>query len=129
MKSFFVIITAVLALSSMVVFAQQAAPVAQGVEQQNVEQLHAVIEGKRVAFDRSKGNCLACHMMDDGEMPGMAGPALLMMKQRYPESDKLRAQIWDPTTFNPKSRMPPFGRHGMLTEQEIDNIVAYLYTL
>jgi sulfur-oxidizing protein SoxX len=31
--------------------------------------------------------------------------------------------------FNDASMMPPFGRHGILSEQEIDAIVDYLYTL
>ena len=27
-----------------------------------------VQEGKKLTFDRKKGNCLACHMIDDGEL-------------------------------------------------------------
>ena len=27
-----------------------------------------IAEGKKLAFDRKKGNCLACHMIDDGEL-------------------------------------------------------------
>jgi len=51
------------------------------------------------------------------------------MQQRFPERAVLRQQIWDATERNPNTRMPPFGRHGMLTEEEIDWIVDYLYTL
>jgi sulfur-oxidizing protein SoxX len=29
-----------------------------------------VEKGKAVAVDRKKGNCLACHAMDDGTLPG-----------------------------------------------------------
>ena len=88
-----------------------------------------VNQGRAAAFDRQRGNCLACHVMDDGEMPGNVGPPLLMMQQRFPERAALRRQIWDATERNPNSRMPPFGRHGILTEAEIDWIVDYLYTL
>jgi sulfur-oxidizing protein SoxX len=85
--------------------------------------------GREAAYDRQRGNCLACHVMGDGEMPGTVGPPLMMMQQRFPERAVLRRQIWDASERNPNTRMPPFGRHGMLTEEEIDWIVDYLYTL
>lgn len=85
--------------------------------------------GKEVAFDRGKGNCLACHMMDDGASPGNIGPPLIAMKARFPDREKLRAQIWDATVANPASIMLPFGKHKVLSEAEIDAIVDYLYTL
>ena len=85
--------------------------------------------GKEVAFDRKKGNCLSCHMMDDGVSPGDLGPPLIAMKARFPDRAKLRAQIWDAQVANPGTRMPPFGKHQALSEKEIDAIVDYLYTL
>jgi sulfur-oxidizing protein SoxX len=88
-----------------------------------------VEKGKAVAFDRKKGNCLACHMMDDGTLPGNIGPPLVSMKLRFPDKAKLRAQIWDSTVANPNSIMIPFGRHKVLSEEEIDQIVEYVYTL
>ena len=86
-------------------------------------------KGKEVAYDRKKGNCLACHMMDDGTSPGDIGPPLVAMQARFPDKAKLRAQVWDATANNPGSRMPPFGKHKALSEAEIDAIVEYLYTL
>jgi sulfur-oxidizing protein SoxX len=86
-------------------------------------------EGKKLAMERSKGNCLACHMIDDGELPGNLGPPLLAMKVRFPSREALRDQICDATARNPDSRMPPFCRHGILTEDEVEIIVDYLYTL
>ncbi len=86
-------------------------------------------KGKEVAYDRKKGNCLACHMMDDGVSPGDIGPPLIAMKARFPDRAKLRAQLWDPQASNPGTRMPPFGKHHILSEAEIDAIVDYLYTL
>jgi len=85
--------------------------------------------GKEVAFDRKKGNCLSCHMMDDGVSPGDLGPPLIAMQARFPDRAKLRAQIWDPQVANPGTRMPPFGKHQALSEKDIDAIVDYLYTL
>jgi sulfur-oxidizing protein SoxX len=85
--------------------------------------------GKEVAYDRKKGNCLACHMMDDGVSPGDIGPPLIAMKARFPDPATLRAQIWDAQVANPATRMPPFGKHQALSEKEIDAIVEYLYTL
>jgi sulfur-oxidizing protein SoxX len=89
----------------------------------------AVEKGKAVAFDRKKGNCLACHAMGDGDLPGNIGPALVNMKLRYPDKKVLREQIWDASKRNPNSIMPPFGRHSMLSEEQIDQIVEYVYTL
>ncbi|MFV1973484.1 MAG: sulfur oxidation c-type cytochrome SoxX [Thiohalobacterales bacterium] len=89
----------------------------------------AVEKGKAVAVNRKKGNCLACHAMEDGTLPGNIGPPLVAMKARYPDKAKLRAQIWDATAPNPNSIMPPFGRHRLLSEEEIDQITEYVYTL
>jgi sulfur-oxidizing protein SoxX len=86
-------------------------------------------EGKQIAFDRKKGNCLACHQIEGGDLPGNVGPPLVAMKARFPDKSVLRAQIWDSTKNNPNSMMPPFGRHEILTESEIDKVVEYIYTL
>ncbi len=88
-----------------------------------------IAEGKKIAFDRRKGNCLSCHIMEDGLMPGTHGPPLIFMQQRFPDIAKLRARIYDATAANPNTMMPPFGRHGILTDEEIDKITAYVHTL
>jgi len=93
------------------------------------KEMTVVEKGKDVAFDRKKGNCLACHVMDDGTLPGNIAPPLVGMKLRYPDKTKLRAQIWDATVANPNTIMPPFGRHQIITEEEIDQVVEYVYTL
>jgi len=85
--------------------------------------------GKSLAFERSKGNCLACHVIAGGELAGNFGPPLVMMKARYPDRRKLRAQIWDASALNPETTMPPFGRHQILTEEEIDLVVDYILSL
>lgn len=88
-----------------------------------------VAAGKALAFDRGKGNCLACHRIDDGELPGTLGPPLLAMKLRFPEKAALKQQICDASIRQANSRMPPYCRHGILTEDEVELIVDYLYTL
>lgn len=89
----------------------------------------AVAEGKAIAFDRKKGNCLACHQIDDGSLPGNIGPPLVAMKDRFPDKDKLRAQITDSRTANPDTIMPPFGAHEILSASEIDKVVEFIHTL
>jgi sulfur-oxidizing protein SoxX len=88
-----------------------------------------VEQGKQIAFDRKKGNCLACHQIEGGALPGNIGPPLVAMKARFPDKAKLRAQIWNSNKNNPNSMMPPFGRHEILTESEIDKVVEFIYTL
>jgi sulfur-oxidizing protein SoxX len=89
----------------------------------------AVEQGKAIAMDRKKGNCMSCHVLENAALPGNVGPPLIAMKQRFPDKAALRAQIYDSTKKNPQSMMPPFGRHGVLSNEEIDLIVEYLYTL
>ncbi|MCP4409076.1 MAG: sulfur oxidation c-type cytochrome SoxX [Gammaproteobacteria bacterium] len=86
-------------------------------------------DGKKLAFDRKKGNCLACHQMADGASPGNIGPPLVSIKARFPDQAKLRAQVSDATVANPESIMPAFGKYHALSDAEIDAIVSFLYTL
>ena len=90
------------------------------------------LTGKQIAFDKTKGNCLACHAMPtvpDAESPGLYGPPLIAMSARYPDKAKLRAQIWDATVANPSTSMIPFGKHGVLTEEEINKVTDFVYGL
>ncbi len=86
-------------------------------------------EGKRLVFDRKLGNCLTCHMISDGQAAGNLGPPLIAMKARFPDRKVLRAQIWDSNVANPASAMPPFGRHNILTEKQIDLVTDYIHSL
>ncbi len=85
--------------------------------------------GKELAFDRKLGNCLGCHAISGGTQPGNVGPPLIAMKARFPDRAVLRAQIWDATVKNPHSLMPPFGKHGVLTERQIDKITDFIHLL
>jgi len=89
-------------------------------------------DGQSLAFDRKKGNCLACHAIPGdpkATSPGTIGPPLVKMKLRYPDRAKLRAVIWDETAVNPDTVMPPFGRNKILTEAEIDLVTDYIQGL
>lgn len=83
---------------------------------------------EEVTFGRKAGNCLACHMIPGGNLPGNIGPPLLAMKARYPNKSDLKTQIYDATIKNPNSIMPPFGKHGILTDKQLDQVVDYIYT-
>lgn len=87
-------------------------------------------QGRAIAFSKSEGNCLACHKIGDGTQPGNIGPALIAMKIRFPNKEDLFKVIWDPREkFGRGVIMPPFGDHKILTKEQIDKVVDYLYTL
>lgn len=84
--------------------------------------------GEALAFDRSKGNCLTCHEIKGGDAPGNVGPPLSDMKSRFPDRKVLAAIIFDETKRNPQTVMPPFGRNLILTKQDIESVIDFLYT-
>jgi len=86
-------------------------------------------KGKDLAFDRKKGNCLACHQIEGGTLAGNIGPPLIAMKARFPDFNKLRAQIYDARVNNPNTIMIPFGPNAVMTSQEIDLVANFIYTL
>lgn len=88
----------------------------------------AVTQGGCVVIERTKGNCMACHAIA-GTTAGNIAPPLVQMKQRFPDKAKLRTQIDDPHKLNPRSVMPPFGPHEILTQDEIDKVVEFVLTL
>jgi L-cysteine S-thiosulfotransferase len=88
-----------------------------------------VDEGRKLAFDRSKGNCLTCHVIKGGNLPGSIGPELIDIKSKYPNRADLVAIVHDETERNPLTVMPPFGRNRILTPKEIEAVVDFLQTL
>ena len=89
----------------------------------------SVAEGQKLAFDRGKGNCLTCHAIKGGDLPGTIGPELVDLKSKYPNRDDLVAIVFDETRRNPLTVMPPFGRNRILSEKEINAVVDFLQTL
>ena len=88
-----------------------------------------ITKGKELAFDRKKGNCLACHGIIGGDLPGNIGPPLVAMKARFPDFNKLRDQISDARINNPNTIMIPFGPHAVLSAKEIDLVAKFIHTL
>jgi L-cysteine S-thiosulfotransferase len=88
-----------------------------------------ISEGQSLAFDRGKGNCLTCHEIKGGDLPGTIGPPLKDIKSKYPDRNELVAIVADETKRNPQTVMPPFGRNHILTDQEINAVVDFLQTL
>ena len=88
-----------------------------------------IAKGKELSFNKKKGNCLACHDIAGGKLPGNIGPPLVAMKARYPDYGKLKSQISDARKNNPNTIMIPFGPHSVLSAKEIDLISKFIYTL
>jgi sulfur-oxidizing protein SoxX len=89
----------------------------------------AVEKGKKVATNKKTGNCMACHQFAGAKLAGNIGPPLVAMKARFPDKGKLRDLIWDMTARNPNTSMPPFGKHKILKDEDIDAIAEWVYTL
>ena len=76
------------------------------------------------------GNCYACHQLDPAEMAyGNLGPSLTNYGARG-QSDVLLqytwTKLWDTHAYNLCSHMPRFGAQGILTEQQLKDVMAYL---
>ncbi|HEX7606987.1 MAG TPA: sulfur oxidation c-type cytochrome SoxX [Usitatibacter sp.] len=79
-----------------------------------------------------KGNCIACHQLPQGSGPPTradVGPRLEGPRMRALGKDALRRWLVDPMRANPDTVMPPFGRHRLLDDAEIDRIVDFLVAL
>lgn len=88
----------------------------------------AVTQGGCIVIERTKGNCMGCHQIA-GTSSGDIATKMENMAQRWPDKAKLRAQIHDASKANPDTVMPPFGRHQLLTSDEIDKVVEFILTL
>ncbi len=84
------------------------------------------VRGKAIAHERSKGNCLACHLMKDGTQPGTRGPDLSRYGTLGKTDSETYTLVHDMRTRNPDTVMPPFGTNEILSDQEIRDVVAYL---
>ena len=99
--------------------------------------------GRKLAINRKKGNCLACHVMPVPEQPfhGNVGPDLKGVASRLTEG-QIRLRIVDPKFFNTESIMPAFYKNSgftrvrkkfkgkaMLSAAQIEDLVAYTMTL
>jgi len=81
--------------------------------------------GKQLAI----GYCQACHYFEGTDQAGTIAPPFVAMSARFPERDQLRKLLHDPHVTRPYSMMPPFGRNGLLTPAQIEQIIDFLYDL
>ena len=99
----------------------------------NISQAESSIDrGREIAHDHFKGNCLACHQMPkdkSAKSKANIAPALIDIKIKYPEKESLFNRIYDPSSINPNTIMPPYGKNSILSTQEISDLIDYLYTL
>jgi sulfur-oxidizing protein SoxX len=87
-----------------------------------------VTQGGCIVIDRAKGNCMGCHQIA-GATSGDIATKFENMATRWPDKAKLRAQIWDASKANPNTVMPLFGRHQILSADEIDKVVEFVLSL
>lgn len=78
------------------------------------------------------GNCYACHQLAEKEIAyGNMGPSLKQYgKTRGSSEEMLKytwTRIWNTHAYNACSHMPRFGDAGILTEQQIKDVMALLF--
>jgi L-cysteine S-thiosulfotransferase len=78
------------------------------------------------------GNCYACHQMSPAELSfGTLGPPLTNYgRDRKFDLDEAKAayiRIFNSNAVLACSNMPRFGHHKVLTEQQIKDVLAYLF--
>jgi sulfur-oxidizing protein SoxX len=99
--------------------------------------------GRALVQDRTQSLCLLCHSLQAGGDPnqGTLAPPLAGAARRLTE-EGLRLRIADMRRFNPATVMPPYrstvglrqvapasAGKPLFTEQQLDDVVAYLGTL
>ncbi|MBH89480.1 MAG: sulfur oxidation c-type cytochrome SoxX [Magnetovibrio sp.] len=100
------------------------------------------VKGKKLAINRKKGNCLACHAMPipEEQFHGEVGPDLHGVGSRMTEAE-LRLRLVNSKALNPDTIMPAFHKVALnrvlkkfkgktiLGAQEVEDIIAYLMTI
>lgn len=82
--------------------------------------------GQALANERSKGNCVACHLLKGAEQPGSKGPDLSTYGTWGRSDAEIYALVYDMRSRNPDTVMPPAGTNQILTDQELRDVVAFL---
>ncbi len=77
------------------------------------------------------GNCYACHQLSKAEISfGNIGPSLNNYGKLRGSSEEVKrytwAKIWNTHAYNVCSSMPRFGDAGILTEEQIRDVMALL---
>jgi sulfur-oxidizing protein SoxX len=79
----------------------------------------------------SGANCYACHELSKAEISyGTIGPSLWHFGKLRGYTDEMRryawGKVWNSEAFNACTNMPRFGHNGILTEQQVRDVVALL---
>lgn len=85
--------------------------------------------GRVIAFSTPLGNCLACHKINGGDQGGTIGPSLEDYGRRGLPYQYTYQRIYDTRAYNPDAHMPPFGTNNILTDSQIRDVMAFLYSL
>lgn len=117
--------------------------VGDGIPQPLGERVGNPAAGRQVAADRQRGDCSICHQLPlpHARFHGNVGPDLSAIGARLTPA-QLRLRVAANRHLNPESVMPDYGlsrgRHDVatafedrpiLTDQEIEDVVAWLSTL
>jgi sulfur-oxidizing protein SoxX len=100
----------------------------------NGEKIAQEGRGKQYSDDPSGpvgGNCYACHQLDPKEVSyGTIGPSLYQFgKTRGYGLDMQKyayGKVYNPDAYNACTNMPRFGHNGILSEQQVKDVVALL---
>jgi sulfur-oxidizing protein SoxA len=87
--------------------------------------------GAALFLDRTKGPCTGCHLVPGENVwpAGSVGPDQSTIGDRKLPDPYLYQLIWDPRVVFPNTSMPPWGTIGVLKQDEVVHLVAYLQTL
>lgn len=83
-------------------------------------------KGEAIAINIRYGNCIACHNLPNGHQGGTIGPSLADYAKRGVPPETTYQRIWDVRAFNPNAFMPLYGPNAVLTDQEIQDVMAFL---
>ena len=77
------------------------------------------------------GNCYACHQLSQAEISyGNMGPSLKHYGKLRGQSEAMLkytwTRLWNTHAYNPCAHMPRFGAAGILTEQQLKDVMALL---
>jgi len=103
-----------------------------------------VAKGRKIAANRKKGNCLACHVISDlkeQQFHGKVAPSLDGVAGRYSEGE-IRLRLVNAKTANEDTIMPSFYEvaslhrvmkkfkgKSILSAQEVEDVLAYVMTM
>ena len=104
-------------------------------QQLDVRTIDRLTEGWCLMINPRKGNCLACHFIDvEDQSSGLAlsgnvGPILKYVPEKYSDQLQMIEYLNDPVARYPDTIKPPYGKHRILSETEIEAVVGFFWLL